>query len=790
MLCGKFDNIIQYHQAQPKGPGFIRMPPQQRSKDRGSDTVERDGKTTETNDSEEMTPARGQKRRSSRVSATEEHPSSKKLRSSQKSGGEGPEEMKSPPLRSSRRLRSNKQQASSISSPSSSPTSPPPPPSPSPPPPSRRSLRSRGPVSDTPPLRSTRRTRGSSSLEHARPAKSPSPVEKEKELYREDEDEEGEQEEEEMDHEGLDTVSQVAATKGSSMSMKELERFSETAHEQGIDRPYRQGSPTTGQSPHEPEERSIPSQEEINYTIVHGTPSGTNMLNDISSPVSGRANAVWQHHEQQQVHSVDSAPTPGSNTPTFSPSGNVPTPPASRGIGDSGGRRMGGQAESNLAQQLGHDHQPAKDVGWGATAAAANLPPQFHGGYPPMYNPSLHALPYPAHHGQPVPGANYPYAMPYPWGHAPHIGGGGVAHPKPQELQHQQVHPSAEVLQHPRAIDHSLLQHHAPHTLTQAWSSQHPTPSTISRPNSEIVTSFPASSVADSSVSAPSGLVKPPGVDKLPSTTHHPGLSTPPTLHQIPLAQAHHVHAHHPGFHRPPHALTAEHMPPGAVHHPHAPTFPYGFESNPHALSHQMQMWQQTQMQPPSIRPLPGMHPSPIPSHIPPPGMWYSPMAHLVPGHRGRDPAIIDPSKLGKKTASKASSKDDGLAANRNANNSNELSQPWYAAQYQSQAFPSRPQHLAGSLSVERLSVGTNSAQSKSVNPVHLAHGPMWTPVAVAGEGEADARAKLGGAVHLVLNSVPRSAGRVAEGLTTSALLESARRDQEMAEIDMGAFSN
>ena len=154
VIRGKYDNIIQFHHAQPKGPGFLRLPEAVPQKppvggETETKTGDRGRKLTETTDSED-TPAKGSKpaqRRSSRLSTDEsrhESPRVTRLRShknvSQSADSEEPDaktpppSAPPPPVRSSRRLRS-RQQPGSVSPP---PPSPPPPESPPPPAPSRR----------------------------------------------------------------------------------------------------------------------------------------------------------------------------------------------------------------------------------------------------------------------------------------------------------------------------------------------------------------------------------------------------------------------------------------------------------------------------------------------------------------------------------------------------------------------------------------------------------------------------------------------------------------------------
>ena len=557
-----------------------------------------------------------------------------------------------------------------------------------------------------------------------------------------------------------------------------------------------------GEGPYESEALS-----ETNYTICHGTPSTKKPLNDISSPSSARAKAGWppqqQQQQQRQAQSVRMPTT--STTEPFSPSGNSAAAPTI------GGRPVAAQSpgvnatESVIAQQLTQDHH--RDVNWGH----ANITPQFPpvpGGYPAVYNPGLHAMPYPPP-GQAIPGANYPYPMPYPWPHAhPH----GVmpahmvgSHPKsyhdPQTFQG--VHHTQEMLQQQRVAaatadgtPHSqhLSHHHQypPSSLIQTWSSQQPTPSSLSlqsrstiEGSKESMTSY---SPQDPSMAQGQPVLKPLPIEKVPlgNAQSPAGFPPPPTLHQLPTSGSQPSLSHQVphGFARGPHTLSPEHLQPGMSPHPHA-AFPYPFEPGTHHSLSPMHMWHQPQMQAPPIRHLPGMHPAAhIQPHLSPHGMWYPHMAPLMAGPgidptgAGGDSLKHAGGKKGGKGSSKAGQMDgaEKVNANRNVNNNNSnviasmssaaihpgsnSSQSLYAAQYQAQAFSQRQvvteSNSSNAFSVEQLA-SSHHKESTAYLQSRVARGATWTPPSHQSETHRNFSDKLGSAVISVqsANSQP-----------------------------------
>lgn len=778
VLRGKYDNIIQFHQAQPKGPGFLRLP-QPKSQSESSTT-----KGGETAESEEATSSRLHKRQTSRPS-TEDGTMVKKLRSGLRNRSESQtaEESKSPPhapassLRYSRRLR--RQKADSTGSSPSSPMSQK---SPSPTPPSnQRSTRSRASFQRseiTTPQRSTRSRRipSQENLSKGSPPKPPSTTDHKEDL--ENSQQTGEESTLSADEEQEQPPS-VSKDMGNQEKSVSGNRKEESQH-----------SPLSP-SPRETDTTSVPptSQDEVNYTICHGTPVSKSPATDISSPKAWEQQQRQRHHysqQQQQPQQLQGQQTshstsnPASVESAFSPCADPASAshafpqytPVSAHAHHLIGREqtMGLPHHISLVDQQLHKEQN----NW-----SANLASQFPGYVQTMYNPGLAPM-YPPHAAQAMAAPNYPYPMPYPWGHHAHHMGSHGDH----MMQHHQHHRSAkslheqsgtssvtgELLQHPRSMDVVQPQHLSQLSHTpQGNLMQQAVPSSLpSRPSD--MNKEPTSFSPDMNAST-SSLSKPPMMEKMPVASTA-GLPPPPTLHQFPTpgsAQHHHQVQH--AFSRPPHALTPEHIPHGTPTHPHAPGFPYGFEPGAHSIS-AMHMWQQSQMQP-AMRPIPGMHPSHLQPHLATPSLWYSqPMAPLMPGVGEVPSSGGDHSKVGKKSAKSGgkSSQMDGSGSqaklNQNSNNSNNTSQAHtsqpnhalntsaqllYAAQYQAQAFAPRSawfsvEHLTGSSPVQLKEAAVQTSQ--------VARGATWVPPTVGTETNADIHSRVVASVESVKSSI------------------------------------
>ena len=703
--------------------------------------------------------SRPPKRQSSRPS-TEDSPMLKKLRSGLRNRSESQtaEESKSPPhapassLRYSRRLR--RQKADSTGSSPSSPMSPKSP-SPTPPPSNQRSTRSRASFQKseiTTPQRSSRGRRIPSQDTQSRgsPPKPPTTTDHTEDL--ETSQQTGEE----------STLSAAEEHEQTSSVSKDVDdqQKSERGNGEGTHR-----SPPPP-SPRETDTTSIPplSQDEVNYTICHGTPVSKSPATDISSPKAWEQQQRQRHHysqqQQQQLQGQQtshSTSNPASVESAFSPCADpANTPhafPQYTPVSAHGHHLIGREQAMGLPHHISLEQQLHKEQNnW-----SANLASQFPGYVQTMYNPGLAPM-YPPHAAQAMAAPNYPYPMPYPWGHHAHHMGSHGDH----MMQHHQHHRSAkslheqsgspsvtgELLQHPRSIDMVQSQNlaqlgHNPQggIIQQAVPSR---PSDISKEPS-----FSPDMNASTST-----LSKPQMMEKMAITTSA-ALPPPPSLHQFPTpgsAQHHHQVQH--AFSRPTHTLTPEHIPHGASTHPHAAAFSYGFEPGAHPLS-AMHMWQQSQMQP-AMRPIPGMHPAHLQPHLATPGLWYSqPMAPLMPGVGEVPSGGGDHSKVGKKSAKSGSKMDGTGKLNQNSNNSNNATsqavttqpnhalntsaQLLYAAQYQAQAFAPRPAWF----SVEHLA-GSSPAQLKeTVHTSQVARGATWVPPTVGTETSADIRSRV-----------------------------------------------
>ena len=402
------------------------------------------------------------------------------------------------------------------------------------------------------------------------------------------------------------------------------------------------------------------------------------------------ASHAAQHQQQQQQQQHRAPSTPSSDATTFSPSmlhpesssspgfdhrsvaaaaatgaGGGHATPGGAGLSSTGGGSSGGRGSADYAHRqhqlmsaaTEHAHLRESNSSW-ATAGLhphqfQGVPGAYPGAYPPMYNPSIPGMHYP---GQPMPSANYPYPVPYHWGHhhpsaaaaaVPQLGDHMLQqqHHHHQQQQHRQVATSKEVPSH-----HEVLQH--PHI--SGHSSESPQSSSLL--------------MRGGSSSAQSASVTSTAAGKPSSRGHYPSPQAA-VLHQ--LASPGSATTSHTLSHQVPHG--AEHLPPGA-HQAAAATFPYGFDSSAHSLSH-MHMLQQSQMQPQLTRPLPGVPPHHIPPHMAPRGIWYSPQhmaAHqMIPGAIGAEiPGHPAHSKKAASKTSKSATPVDG-DKNRNANNNN-----------------------------------------------------------------------------------------------------------------------
>ena len=383
--------------------------------------------------------------------------------------------------------------------------------------------------------------------------------------------------------------------------------------------------------------------------VTFSPPMGQIHPGSSSSPVGGQ----FDHHHSAAAAAGGHALTAG-------------------GVGLSGGRNIQADyAHRHHLVSAEHAHHRDPNSGWSAAAAAAaGLHPQFAsvpGGYPPMYGPA--AIPGMHYSGQPVPSANYPYPMPYHWGHHPSAAAAAQfgAHgehmiqqqqqQQQQQQHHQQQHRQAATSSKDMPTHHDVLQH--PRVESMAHVGSH-TPAESPQATSLHLRGHATASPSTQSINVTSSSA---GIGKPSSRGHYP--SPPAPLHQLTSPGG----APHTLSHQLPHGT--EHLPPGA-HQAATAAFPYGFDSGAHSLS-QMHMWQQSQMQSPQIRPLPGVPPHHLPPHMAPRGLWYPPQhmaAHQMLPSVGEITGHPAQSKKAGKGGSKSVASVDG-DKNRNTNNNN-----------------------------------------------------------------------------------------------------------------------
>ena len=712
-MTGRYNTIIQFHQNQPKGPGFHRHPPKHgEAKKAGNDSTstaadkgpdkpdvlakeekkeekkELTKKAEQEQEEEEVVQARVPKRRSARtsVSTDGQAPQAKKRRSStQQQHKSPPPKPPSPPpfLRSSRRLRRQRNQSPPppASPPPATAVTPPPaekertpsPALPPPPPPvSQRSTGSRGRATRASRRLARARQRNDSSMEQE-PEGSPapaeaSPVASPPKRNRLDEDKE-------------------EVPKGNVEGEKDGEK-AETSQASPMESP-----------PGDNDQPSVPptSQEEDNYTICHGTPQAHSPRDDMSSPKGWQQQQLLlqqqqQQQQQQQRNSVPQHLMPvgmgnqlRSNPSPLSQGGGsgserVFSPPQGGGsvVGGVGGSRGGQVLEQHQRRgSTGHVHDsggsgghtptearpsphpsphqmPAHEYyhkeGWGAGLPAHY--PGVHGGYPGMYNHAIPGLPYPGPPGQPIPGANYPYAVPYPWSHQ--LGSHGD-HMFQQQMQ-SGAQRGGEGVQAVRQVISGAD--------GQAFQG-HPRPPPHMQPGASAMFKDQAAPFAASvPVSSPPGsssvASRQPALEKVPPPPHSTSAASQPSLHQL-------VSSPHSIPHQLTHTLSRQ---APHEHLPH-PSFPYSFDAGSHP-SAALHMWQQSQMQAQPIRPIPGMHPAHLAPSMAPHGIWYSSPHH--PGHLipGQELLMKKPGGAKLKGARPGGGEAHAkIASNRNSNNGN-----------------------------------------------------------------------------------------------------------------------
>ena len=725
----RYNTIIQFHQAQPKDPGFLRLPPpaekQTKPPQRGSvsDRKQTDGESAEEDITAKETKSapRGAKRRSSGRGGGGEGGMPSTTRRTRNSEVEALEKVPSPQpfLRSSRRLRQQRNR-SITSPPLQSPSSTDGPKSPLPPsPPTGVRPRPRkasqttpsggagGESASQPQQRSLRRKRGNQREES--PVASPLP-----DLFKS----RASQEVEEMDSPSDDDEKRQrdeneGASDGEVGARKKARLDTNEAESNVIPSP-------SIQSPEQ--QPSIPapnSREEENYTICHGTPVNKSVAggNDISSPKSwphpppppqqqqGQYQLHPQGHASQQHHAHQTHPqlqqqyeagggrhhqhaTPTSEAVTFSPPmGQLHPGSSSSPVGSqfdhrssphtaltAGGATTAGMGTSGRSIQaeyahrqhlMSAEHAHQRESGSGWSAAAAAAATGLH----------------PQFAG--VPGA-YPGGYPHMYGHAgipgmPYSGqpmpSANYPYPMPYHWGHPHPSAAAAIPQFGPHGDHMIQQQQ--HRQAAASSKevqshqevlQHPHiggHTPGEPPHSASLLMRGQHASGTSSTQSINATSSSTAAGKASSRGHYHS----PSLHQLAAPGSGSPHAL---SHQVPHGgvgAAEHHLPPG---HHQAAAFPYGFDSSTHSLTH-MHMLQQSQMQPTQIRSLPGIPPHHLPPHMASRGLWYAPqhMAphQMIPGAGGEIPGHPAHSK---KTAKGSKSAD--LDKNRNANNNSEMS--------------------------------------------------------------------------------------------------------------------
>lgn len=689
VLKNRYDSIIQFHNAQPKCPGFLRLSKKDEPKSDMNNTVE-----TSESENEETPEVRAPKRRSSRLSTSDDTPTTKKLRR----GGQVRVLDDSKRTRFSRRLR--KQQQASSSPPSSAGSehsssddeSHPSPPS---------SHRGRGSAGARSNRGGGRRGRGrgrgrgrrnSSPVVHSRRQSRIEETEEDRERDSDEEDEDKEVRQESDDGE-MDTSKDT--DKQETAEDDEEEEPFESRPDNSYDLGRTAANPpqtAVNLSQNTVSEHQEAVEDENNYTICHGTPrTKGNRAVDMSSPVALKPPSQPQMHKQISALGNPPAGTSANTLPSVSThQHSTQHDIASLGLVDNRQKQMTANATGILASggsanrdpMLGgaHTHPDLHKDAVGATASnnwAGSLGPQFPHVPSGYYSAGIHPMHYPPHAAQHVPSAaNYSYGV-YPWG--AHAAVGREEHPyMTHESAHQHARSAAALAHagHQSGGSHGspLAYQHHPHTVRHARSSA----SSPGDQGKDVGTSGGVSqggghesSVSGSATMAQSHEKHPLAVASTQS--HHPHQHA--ALRQLPgsagtataaLSQMHHATA----FPRPPQAgLTTEQF--SAVHHP-AAAFPYSFDpSNPAALSHMHHLWQQQHQ----IRAAGGVHPSHLPPHLQHPaaaGMWYAPHVQQLIQHGGALPEDLAKRRAlatqQQATGSKHSTA-DALRMNTNRNN-------------------------------------------------------------------------------------------------------------------------
>lgn len=485
---GEYDSIVQFHQAQPKGPGFFRP-----ANESQPDEIDRSPGKGDTSHAAPRTKQSRSPNSVTRWNSAASSPAGMGV-----GGGECDPRISPASLPSrttqSRPSRRLKKQSSWAGNTSHSP-----------------------PVTPGEMLGSAGRTRNASPL----PYKSPTDHHEGKGAFRwgnerdPDEEEHGVDVEEQLggkegrggedwsghmdrksdvnEHYYSNTPAKPSSQRNQSEAAVATLRQHAMNHRSEVDSQGNTASPAMMSSPANPS--TAGSREDANYTICHGTP-GSAMQGDISSPIP----ATRGMQQPSSVHSTSEAsfsPRPSHTTSSLPPRGVQPQMEVSEHYGGNG---------QQVAWNPSNQYPPPGSVGGG-------------GGYHP-HHPQLSGLSYSAH---PMAAmqvhSGYPYALPYPWGHVP------------PARQHHQL--SAEEVMHAQQMGaHVGYMHHPP-----------PPPSMMEEGGVSTAKEAPASVFLPN----PSPLPHPPALTSdtlspVMSQTSHP---PPPAHHSAQSSHGHHLQRHY-----------------------------------------------------------------------------------------------------------------------------------------------------------------------------------------------------------------------------------------------------
>lgn len=678
-MNGDFGSIILFHKAQPKGPGYLTLPSKQKKTATQRQTLmEQSRSEPSENEAEKDTEKSpmATRRGSRSVSGVKSDGLAKTSRSRRLSTPTNKKEaLPITNVRSSQRLRKQKinpEPEKYVSSGEESSSHDYHSPSPAP-----QTRRGRSSQAGRPGLRTRNSQRKPSSSEHQQVQSPDGAV---------DSGKESPSVEEESKDETVHLDSKVVSSDDDQFNSEEESLAKkprvDNSHENGS---YVDSSPEQPPSISQQEPTGI-RKEDINYTICHGTPGHEDGSTAKHRP---ELNHSWQQQvkssrlakEQASGSLSDATPTTPlvSSETIFSPEMTSSGSSSKNAVAVEQGGELSHMSNIMPDQRQQHrafpselDKNQREPPSWGA----ANLASQFHGvppGYPPVYSPALHGMAYPPHAAH---GANYSYAMPYGWGHSPHPPLG-----TPNDYVHHSLAKPQDYSQHiAHAADgaaSSTVGHVEQISATSPTSLHHQHRAQVEHKAGSRPQGYTSESL--SAHAAP----KPGPMDKMPHQNTFPS----PSLHQLaPPVSSSSSLPHQMTHPFPPHGhvLSPENLHVG-MHAPHPAHFPYGFEHGTSSLQ-PMHLWQTQQMQQSSMHPIPGLHPPPLPSHLPAHGLWYThpqSMSQFVPSAEVA-------SHYKKSSKNPKSVPQEKAGSNQNANNNVPCVFPQagpHLAKYQAQAF-------------------------------------------------------------------------------------------------------